>query len=127
MKTDNKKKTGGSALQAASVARSATAQVDAHSNSGLANTGTNISYEGATAPGAGGSVGTGYASGKEAADQKIHTNSDFAQNRGAKPVKAAKNTDKDLDDEDLDEEDLDDEDLELDEDANEDLDEDELG
>jgi hypothetical protein len=100
--TGNKKTTGGnttsesagtpkkrkvSALSAAAVGRSATAQVDHHSNAGLANTGTNISYEGATAPGAGGSVGTGYASGKEATGETIATNSDFEQNRGGKPGK----------------------------------------
>jgi hypothetical protein len=82
-----KKKTGGSAQLAASIGRSATAQVSRHSGSGLASTGTNISYEGATAPGAGGSVGTGFASGKEAVDEKIHTNSDFEQNRGGSPSK----------------------------------------
>lgn len=64
------------ALQAAAAGRSATAQVDPHSNSGLANTGTNISYEGPTAPGAGGSVGTGYASGKSAVDPTISTTSE---------------------------------------------------
>jgi hypothetical protein len=40
-------------------------------------TGTNVSYEGATAPGAGGSVGTGYASGQAALDERIRTNPDF--------------------------------------------------
>jgi hypothetical protein len=70
----SKRKVG--ALQAASVGRSATEQVNPHSNSGLANTGTNISYEGPTAPGAGGSVGTGYASGKSAVDPTISTSSD---------------------------------------------------
>lgn len=37
----------------------------------LGNTGTNISYEGATAPGGGGSVGTGYSSGQEATGADI--------------------------------------------------------
>ena len=83
-----KKKKGGSALLAASIGRSATAQVSRHSGSGLASTGTNISYEGATAPGAGGSLGTGFASGKEAVDEMIHTNSDYEQNRGGSPSKA---------------------------------------
>jgi hypothetical protein len=72
------------ALYAASMGRPATAQVDPHSNSGLANTGTNISYEGPTAPGAGGSVGTGYASGKTADDPKITTDSDYDRARIAK-------------------------------------------
>jgi len=125
MKTDNdnkKKNKGGSALRAASLGRSATAQVDAHSNSGLANTGTNISYEGATAPGSGGSVGTGYASGKEATGEKISTNSDYEQNRGGSPSKAknkAKEADEDPEDEEFDE------DLELDEDDENDLEQDE--
>lgn len=83
--TDNNKeqhkKKHNSALAAAAIGRSATAQVDPHSNSGLANTGTNISYEGATAPAAGGSVGTGYASGKEATGETISANSDYEQNR----------------------------------------------
>jgi hypothetical protein len=37
----------------------------------LADTGTNISYEGATAPGGGGSVGTGQASGQSATGSSI--------------------------------------------------------
>lgn len=74
-----------STLRAATLVRSASAQVERHSDRGLANTGTNISYEGPTAPGAGGSVGTGYASGKEAVDETIRTNSDFVQNRAAHP------------------------------------------
>jgi hypothetical protein len=65
------------ALFAASMGRSATAQVDPHSNSGLANTGTNISYEGPTAAGAGGSVGSGYTSGQSGADSSISTESDY--------------------------------------------------
>jgi len=83
--TENKdkkhEKKHNSALAAAAIGRSATAQVDPHSNSGLANTGTNISYEGPTAPASGGSVGTGYASGKEATGETISANSDFDQNR----------------------------------------------
>lgn len=39
----------------------------------LSNTGTNITYEGATAPAGGGSVGTGQASGKDATDPRIAT------------------------------------------------------
>ncbi|HXS36805.1 MAG TPA: hypothetical protein VN721_08900 [Flavipsychrobacter sp.] len=83
---ENKKKHT-SALEAASIGRSATAQVDPHSNSGLANTGTNISYEGATAPASGGSVGTGYSSGKEATGETLSTNSDYEQNRATKENK----------------------------------------
>ncbi|MBS1587754.1 MAG: hypothetical protein JSS82_19645 [Bacteroidetes bacterium] len=70
-----------SATYAAGMARSASAQVSHHSDSGLANTGTNISYEGATAPGAGGSAGTGYTSGKEGVDEKIRTDSDYDEAR----------------------------------------------
>jgi hypothetical protein len=117
---------GGSALAAAGVARSATAQVDPHSNSGLANTGTNISYDGATAPGAGGSVGTGYASGKEATGETLTTDSDYAQGRGGSPNKPTNavepaDTEDDLDDDELDDEDLDDADID-DEELDEDMD-----
>ena len=118
----SQKKNGSSALQAASMGRSATAQVDAHSNSGLANTGTNISYEGPTAPGAGGSVGIGYASGKEATGEKIATNTDYDKNRGGRATEKNKdeetNTGKgDLEEVDYDEESHDD--LEDDQDEDE--------
>lgn len=89
-KDTQKKKKGGihnNALHAASMGRAATGQVDPHSNRGLANTGTNISYEGATAPGAGGSVGSGYASGKSAAESSINTDSDYDQARVGKENK----------------------------------------
>lgn len=76
------------ALYAASMGRAATAQVDPHSNRGLANTGTNISYEGPTATGAGGSVGSGYTSGQSGIDSSISTNSDYEQAAiGAKHTK----------------------------------------
>jgi hypothetical protein len=88
---DSTKKKHSSALKAASLGRSATAQVTHHSGEGaLAMTGTNVSYEGATAPGAGGSVGTGYASGKQAVDATISTNSDYEQNRSGSPSKKEK-------------------------------------
>lgn len=82
-KKDLKKKKGhhSSATYAAGLARSASAQVSHHSDQGLANTGTNISYEGATAPGAGGSAGTGYTSGKEGVGEKIRTDSDYDEAR----------------------------------------------
>ncbi len=84
-KTAPKKKTSG-ALAAAAVGRAATAQVRAHSKAGnFANTGTNVSYEGATAPGSG--LGTGYTSGQPATGAKITANSDFDQNRGGAPAK----------------------------------------
>jgi len=121
------KKKGGSALRAASMGRSATEQVDPHSNSGLANTGTNISYEGATAPGAGGSVGSGYASGKAADDETISSNSDYTQNRGGSPSKTANTSAGKMkkDEEDTDEEDTDEEYIDDDFDAEEDTDEEE--
>ena len=107
-----------SALAAASMGRAATAQVRAHSGDGmLAKTGTNVVYEGATAPGGGGSVGTGYASGKQAVDATISSNSDFAQNRGGSPskTKAAK---KEEQDEDIEDENELDEDMDLDDEDN---------
>lgn len=77
-----------SATYAAGMARSASAQASHHSDRGLASTGTNISYEGATAPGAGGSAGTGYTSGKEGVDEKVRTDSDYDQARVEKePLK----------------------------------------
>lgn len=48
----------------------------AHSSSG-ANTGTNVSYEGATAPGGGGSVGTGDASGQSASGSRIAVGDEY--------------------------------------------------
>ena len=53
-KSQRKRGIHNNALYAASVGRPATAQVDPHSNRWVANTGTNISYEGPTAAGAGG-------------------------------------------------------------------------
>lgn len=67
------------ALYAASLGRPATAQVNPHSTSDLANTGTNISYEGPTAPGSGGSAGTGYTSGQADTGSSIATDSDYEQ------------------------------------------------
>ena len=101
------------------MGRAATAQVRAHSGDGmLAKTGTNVVYEGATAPGGGGSVGTGYASGKQAVDATISTNSDFAQNRGGSPSKTKstkkKEQDEDIEDDQDDESDLGEEDDDLD-------------
>lgn len=55
------------------IINSATAAVHGrhHYASSWSNTGTNISYEGATAPGAGGSAGTGQASGQSATGCRI--------------------------------------------------------
>lgn len=65
------------ALYAASMGRPATAQVNPHSTDDLANTGTNVWYEGPTAPGAGGSAGTGYTSGQAGTGASIATPSDY--------------------------------------------------
>jgi hypothetical protein len=78
-RSERKRGIHNNALYAASMGRPATAQVDPHSNRGLANTGTNISYEGATSAGAGGSVGSGYTSGQSGADSSISSNSDYDQ------------------------------------------------
>ncbi len=43
----------------------------------LGNTGTNISYEGATPAAGGGSVGTGYGSGQDATGARISTDSNI--------------------------------------------------
>jgi hypothetical protein len=67
------------ALYAAGMGRPATAQVNPHHTEDLASTGTNVSYEGPTAPGAGGSVGTGYASGQAATGASIASSSDYDQ------------------------------------------------
>jgi hypothetical protein len=67
------------ALYAASMGRPATAQVDPHRSGDLANTGTNVSYEGPTAPGAGGSAGTGYTSGQADTGSTLTTSSDYEQ------------------------------------------------
>lgn len=74
---ENKKKGGihNNALYAASLGRAATAQVSHHSSRGLAQTGTNISYEGPTAQGGG--VGSGYSSGQSAAESRISSTSDY--------------------------------------------------
>lgn len=76
---ENHKKGGihNNALYAASMGRPVTAQVDPHNNSDLANTGTNISYEGPTAPGSGGSVGSGYTSGQSGVGSSIASVSDY--------------------------------------------------
>jgi hypothetical protein len=67
------------ALYAASMGRPATAQVNPHHTDDLANTGTNVSYEGPTAPGSGGSTGTGYTSGQADTGSTLATSSDYDQ------------------------------------------------
>jgi hypothetical protein len=85
-----KKKRNVSALVAASFGRSAVGAVRHHTHEGFDKTGTNVSYEGATAPGAGGSVGTGYASGTPAIDVTLRTNSDYGPNEAAHALAAKK-------------------------------------
>lgn len=68
----------GSAERLDSIISSPTQNVRArHTGNTWSNTGTNISYEDQTAPGAGGSVGTGQASGQNATDSRINTGSDY--------------------------------------------------
>jgi hypothetical protein len=86
------------ALYAASMGRAATAQVDPHNSSSLANTGTNISYEGPTAAGAGGSMGTGYTSGQAATGSSISTDSDYDQAAMGKHFDQSDNVDKTAED-----------------------------
>jgi hypothetical protein len=69
-----KKSRSGSAANLDSIMRSATDAARSHRHhTTWSNTGTNISYEGPTAPGAGGSVGTGMASGQDAVGARIRT------------------------------------------------------
>lgn len=66
-----KKHTSAAALD--SIISSPTGNVKArHKTESWGNTGTNISYEGQTAPGGMGSVGTGQASGQDATGATIH-------------------------------------------------------
>lgn len=93
-KEESKEKKGGihnNALYAASMGRAATAQVNPHDNSGLAQTGTNVSYEGPTAPGGGGSAGTGYGSGQSATGSTTITTEDY--DKGGTTRKKEENTD----------------------------------
>lgn len=70
---ENREKPYIPAGQAADIYRSPTEAVTPQHTSAYANSGTNISYEGATAPGSGGSVGTGEASGQPADGSRITT------------------------------------------------------
>lgn len=78
---NNQEKKHSSAASIDSIITGATDAVRSRTSGGtLGNTGTNISYEGATAPAGGGSVGTGYASGQEA------TGADTTQTSGSNEV-----------------------------------------
>ncbi len=72
---EKKKKKSGSAANLDGIIGSPTENVRSRrSSADWSNTGTNISYEGNTAPAGGGSVGTGQSSGKEAVDPTINAN-----------------------------------------------------
>lgn len=71
----SKKKKTSSAASIDGIIGSPTENVRSRrSSADWSNTGTNISYEGNTAPAGGGSVGTGQSSGKEAVDPRINAN-----------------------------------------------------
>lgn len=78
----NKKKSGSAAnidaiIQSPTDAARARRHTDTWSNQG-----TNISYEGATAPGGGGSVGTGQASGQDAVGARIRSSDPYEHATG---------------------------------------------
>lgn len=75
----NHKKGGihNNALFAASMGRPATAAVDPHDTSSLAQTGTNASYEGPTSLNAGGTAGAGFGVNQSSVDTVVQSNSDF--------------------------------------------------
>ena len=78
----NQRKNSGSASRIDSIISSPTESVRSrHSAATWANTGTNVSYEGQTAPGAGGSVGTGQSSGQDATGATINTDSAYEAGR----------------------------------------------
>jgi hypothetical protein len=96
--SEGKHKKGGihnNALYAASMGRAATAHVNPHNTSNLAQTGTNISYEGPTAPGAGGSLGTGFTSGQAATGAALSTESEH------EPIPVGKRNDNERREDDL--------------------------
>lgn len=68
-----RKHSSGNAANIDAIINSPTEAVRSRHTTGAnyANTGTNISYEGATAPGSGGSAGTGQASGQDATGARI--------------------------------------------------------
>lgn len=77
--TPQRKKTS-TAANIDAIISSATDNVRARRHrTNWSNTGTNISYEGPTAPGGGGSVGTGQASGQNAVGARISTDSDYGK------------------------------------------------
>lgn len=76
--SSNEQKKHSSAASIDSIISGATDAVHSRMSQEMwGNTGSNISYEGPTAPGAGGSVGTGNASGQDAVQGTINTNSEY--------------------------------------------------
>ena len=85
-----------SAASLDSIITSATNAVQSrHSTATHGTTGTNISYDGATPPGGGGSVGTGFASGQESTGADTNT----PPNAGETPAKPMKEQPADQDNE----------------------------
>lgn len=80
------------ALFAAGMGRAATAAVNPHDTSSLAQTGTNASYEGPTSLNAGGTAGAGFSAVQGTKDTLGQTNSDFL-NAGIGAGKEAKTND----------------------------------
>jgi hypothetical protein len=67
-----KKRHSGTAASIDGIINSPTEAARSHRHTDQwSNQGANISYEGATAPGGGGSVGTGYASGQDAVGARV--------------------------------------------------------
>lgn len=75
-----------SAANIDSIIGSATENVRSRrSDATWSNTGTNISYEGQTAPAGGGSVGTGESSGQSATGSRISTSDEYEAGRAEHP------------------------------------------
>lgn len=101
----NNHKKGGihnNALFAAGMGRPATAAVDPHNTSSLAQTGTNASYEGPTSLNAGGTAGAGFGLNQSAANSVGRSNSDFlnagVDNENGKTTDTPENKENDKDD-----------------------------
>lgn len=81
----------GSVASINSIINSPTDQVRSRRHTDtLSNTGADISYEGATAPGSGGSAGTGDSSGKDAVGARISTNDGYESVSGKNGSKEGK-------------------------------------
>ncbi|HTM66254.1 MAG TPA: hypothetical protein VL093_08040 [Flavipsychrobacter sp.] len=95
-----KKRHSGTAASIDGIINSPTEAARSHRHTDQwSSQGTNISYEGATAPGGGGSVGTGYASGQDAVGARVSADdeSDFAVHEHTKDTTSEnKDIDEDL-------------------------------